>query len=268
MPAMFVLLLILVGYAATTSGFGQSLAFLFSPDFSKLTAKGMLEALGHAFFTLSLGLAIMLAYGSYLPKHYSIGRTALTVAFLDTLVALLAGVAIFSVVFTNSLEPSAGPGLVFQTLPLSFAHMPSGTVVGIFFFFMLLFAAWSSAISITEPAVSSFMERFNSSRKTAALVVGVSAWAIGVAAALSFNVLADIKIINRSIFDFLDYLTTNIMLPLGCMITAVFVGWALPSERSRSALPQMSAGQHKVWLFVLRYISPVLIAIIFFTNLA
>lgn len=268
MPSMFVLLLILVGYAATTPGFGASLSFLFSPDFSKLTAEGVLEALGHAFFTLSLGLAIMLAYGSYLPKEYSIGRTALTVAFLDTLVALLAGVAIFAVVFSNGLEPGAGPGLVFQTLPLSFGQMPSGGLIGIFFFFMLLFAAWSSAISITEPCVCSLMEKFAMSRRSAAIIVGLTAWMIGVSAALSFNLWAEFKILDRGIFDFLDYLTTNILLPLGCMITALFVGWALPADKSRAALPQMSDGLHKLWLLVLRFITPVLIAIVFISNMA
>lgn len=267
MPAMFVLLILLVGYAATTTGFGASLSFLFSPDFSKLTSKGILEALGHAFFTLSLGLAIMLAYGSYLPKHYSIGKTALTVAFLDTLVALLAGIAIFAVVFSNGLAPDKGPGLVFQTLPLSFGQMPFGSVVGALFFFMLLFAAWSSAISITEPSVSSLMERFNTSRRTAAIIIGLSAWGIGISAALSFSLWAEFKILDRTIFDFLDYLTTNILLPLGCMITALFVGWALPAKRSRAALAQMSDRTFKLWFLVVRFITPVLIAIVFIHNM-
>lgn len=267
MPSMFVLLLILVGYAATTPGFGASLSFLFSPDFSKLTSKGILEALGHAFFTLSLGLAIMLAYGSYLPKQYSIGRTAVTVAFLDTLVALLAGVAIFAVVFSNGLTPDKGPGLVFQTLPLSFGQMPFGDLIGVLFFFMLLFAAWSSAISITEPCVSSLMERFNTSRRNAAIIVGLSAWGIGISAALSFNLWAEFKILDRTIFDFLDYLTTNILLPLGCMITALFVGWALPADKSRAALPQMSPRLFQLWLMVVRFIAPVLIAIVFIHNM-
>lgn len=267
MPLMFALLLILVGYAATTPGFNASLSFLFSPDFSKLSAKGVLEALGHAFFTLSLGLAIMLAYGSYLPKHYSIGRTAVTVAFLDTLVALLAGVAIFAVVFSNGLTPDKGPGLVFQTLPLSFGQMPFGNIIGILFFFMLLFAAWSSAISITEPCVSSLMERFNTSRRNAAIIVGLSAWGLGISAALSFNLWAEFKILGLTIFDFLDYLTTNILLPLGCMITALFVGWALPAEKSRAALPQMNEHLFQLWLLVIRFVAPLLITIVFINNM-
>lgn len=265
MPAMFVLLVILVVYATTTPGFDESLAFLFSFDFSKLTAEGVLQALGHAFFTLSLGLGIMLAYGSYLGKDVSITRTAIIVSALDTLVALLAGIVIFSVAFSNDLTPGAGPGLVFQTLPLAFGQMPAGQILSIFFFFMLLFAAWSSAISITEPCVSQLMQRFNISRKRSSVLIGVSAWLIGVLAALSFSVLSDINIIGLSIFDFLDYITTNILIPLGCMITALFCGWAFPTEKSQKALG-LSDKQHSLWIFILRYITPILISIVFISN--
>jgi len=265
MPAMFILLLMLVAYASTTPGFQQSLQFLFSFDFSKLTAEGVLQALGHAFFTLSLGLAIMLAYGSYLGKDVSISRTAVIVSFLDTLVALLAGIVIFSVAFSNNLTPGAGPGLVFQTLPLAFGQMPGGNLLSIFFFFMLLFAAWSSAISITEPCVSQLMQRFNISRKRSSALIGISAWLIGVLAALSFSVLSDTHIIGLSIFDFLDYITTNILLPLGCMITALFCGWALPKTISQEAL-DLNDTQHKLWIFILRFITPVLILIVFISN--
>lgn len=266
MPAMFILLLILVAYASTTPGFGRSLDFLFSFDTSKLSAEGVLQALGHAFFTLSLGMAIMLAYGSYLSDDVSISRTAIMVSILDTLVALLAGVVIFSVAFSNDLTAGAGPGLVFQTLPLAFGQMAMGQILSIFFFFMLLFAAWSSAISITEPCVAQVIQRLKLSRNKASLLVGVGAWSIGVLAALSFSVLSEIQIIGRSIFDFLDYLTTNIMIPLGCMVTALFCGWALPVEKSQKALG-LSDQQFKIWHFLLRYITPVLIGIVFILNL-
>jgi len=267
MPAMFVLLLLLVAYAATTPGFGQSLRFLFSFDASKLTAEGVLQALGHAFFTLSLGLAIMLAYGSYLGEDVSITRTAVAVSILDTLVALLAGIAIFSVVFSNDLVASAGPGLVFQTLPLAFSQMPAGQLLSVFFFVMLLFAAWSSAISITEPCVAQLMQRLNISRRRATVFITLGAWSIGVVAALSFSVLSDVQLMERSIFDFLDYVTTNIMIPLGCMVTAVFCGWALPKASSQQALG-LSPVHFKLWLFLMRYITPVLIAIVFIFNLS
>lgn len=262
MPAMFILLIILVAYAATTPGFSQSLQFLFSPDFSKLTASGVLEALGHAFFTLSLGLAIMLTYGSYLGKDVSIGKTAITVGFLDTLVALLAGLAIFSVVFSNGLEAGAGPGLVFKTLPISFGAMPGGYVIGIFFFVMLLLAAWSSAISITEPCVAALMDATGLSRLPATLIIGFSAWSLGLAAALSFNDWGDISLWGRNIFDFLDYFTTNILLPLGCIVTAIFCARILPRSFSRDALA-MGETSYNLWLFVLRFVTPVLIAIVF-----
>lgn len=265
MPAMFVLLIILVIYATTTPGFDQSVSFLFSFDFSKLTAEGILQALGHAFFTLSLGLGIMLAYGSYLGKDVSIARTAIIVSVLDTLVALLAGIVIFSVAFSNNLTPGAGPGLVFQTLPLAFGKMPAGQLLSIFFFFMLFFAAWSSAISITEPCVAQLMQRFNISRQRASVLIGGSAWLIGVLAALSFSALSHINIIGLSIFDFLDYITTNILIPLGCMITALFCGWAFPKEKSQKALG-LSDKQHRLWILILRYITPMLISIVFISN--
>ncbi|MBC7184837.1 MAG: sodium-dependent transporter, partial [Marinobacter sp.] len=153
MPALFILLLVAVGYATTTGHFGQAVSFLFQPDFSKLSISGVLIALGHAFFTLSLGMAIMMAYGSYLGRDVSIGRTAVIVGITDTAVALLAGLAIFPVVFANSLEPGAGPGLIFQTLPLAFGQMPMGSLFGTLFFILLVFAAWTSAISLLEPVV-------------------------------------------------------------------------------------------------------------------
>lgn len=159
MPALFVLLLLVVGYAMTTSHFGQAAAFLFQPDFSKLTTSGVLVALGHAFFTLSLGMAVMMAYGSYLPKKISIAKTSITVSVIDTGVALLAGLAIFPIVFANGLEPGAGPGLIFQTLPLAFGQMPMGTLFGTLFFVLLIFAAWTSGISCWSPSWNGWKSR-------------------------------------------------------------------------------------------------------------
>ena len=159
MPALFILLLMVVGYATTTGHFGEAVSFLFNPDFSALTVNGVLVALGHAFFTLSLGMAIMMAYGSYLSRDVSIGRTAVSVAIMDTVVALLAGLAIFPVVFANGLEAGAGPGLIFQTLPLAFGNMPMGTLFGTLFFVLLLFAAWTSGISLLEPVVEWIEEK-------------------------------------------------------------------------------------------------------------
>jgi len=153
MPALFVLLLVLVGYAWNSGSFQQGLDFLFEPDFSKITADGILIAMGHAFFTLSLGMGAIMVYGSYLPRHTSITQASIIIAIADTGVALLAGLAIFPIVFANGLEPGAGPGLIFKTLPIAFGHMEAGTMIGTAFFILLSFAAWTSAISLIEPAV-------------------------------------------------------------------------------------------------------------------
>lgn len=267
MPTMFLMLIILVIYAFTTGAAGASLSFLFTPDFSKLTMAGLLTALGHAFFTLSLGMSNIVAYGSYLPKHISITGASITVSFLDTLVALLAGIAIFSVVFANGMEPGAGPGLVFQTLPLAFGKMTGGYAIGITFFFMLVFAAWSSAISLTEAVVSRLTHQYNITRPRAALMTGLVAWCVGLLSVLSFNVLADFKpIMGKTVFDFLDYLTANIMLPLTGLMVAVFVGWVMKKEFSRQEL-ETGAGFHRLWIFCLRYITPILVLLVFIYNL-
>lgn len=270
MPAMFVLLLVLVVYAFTTGGASASLNFLFSPDFSKLTMAGVLTALGHAFFTLSLGMSNIVTYGSYLPRHISITGASVTVSLLDTVVALLAGVAIFSVVFANSMEPGAGPGLVFQTLPLAFGSMTGGHIIGIAFFFMLVFAAWSSAISLTEACVSRVTAVYHLSRRKAALITGIVAWTVGLLSVLSFNTLADFKPVSihgepKTIFDFLDFLTTNIMLPLTGLMVAVFVGWIMNKKFS---LEELESGEilHNIWMGCLRYITPVLVLIVFIYN--
>ncbi|MBQ93767.1 MAG: sodium-dependent transporter, partial [Marinobacter sp.] len=191
MPALFVLLLIVVGYAMTTGHFGQAAAFLFQPDFSKLTTSGILVALGHAFFTLSLGMAVMMAYGSYLPKNISIAKTSITVSVIDTGVALLAGLAIFPIVFANGLEPGAGPGLIFQTLPLAFGQMPMGSLFGTLFFVLLIFAAWTSGISLLEPIVEWLEERKGMNRTVSTLGAGFVCWGLGIASILSLNLWSD-----------------------------------------------------------------------------
>ncbi|MCW8868797.1 MAG: sodium-dependent transporter, partial [Marinobacter sp.] len=212
MPALFVLLLIVVGYAMTTGHFGQAAAFLFQPDFSKLTTSGILVALGHAFFTLSLGMAVMMAYGSYLPKNISIAKTSITVSVIDTGVALLAGLAIFPIVFANGLEPGAGPGLIFQTLPLAFGQMPMGSLFGTLFFVLLIFAAWTSGISLLEPIVEWLEERKGMNRTVSTLGAGFVCWGLGIASILSLNLWSDFAPLGfvpmlegKTIFDLLDF---------------------------------------------------------------
>ncbi|MBL3558441.1 MULTISPECIES: sodium-dependent transporter [Marinobacter] len=273
MPALFVLLLVAVGYATTTGHFGEAVAFLFTPDFSALTVDGVLVALGHAFFTLSLGMAIMMAYGSYLGDDVSIGRTAVTVSIMDTVVALMAGLAIFPVVFANGLEAGAGPGLIFQTLPLAFGQMPMGSVFGALFFVLLLFAAWTSAISLLEPVVEWLEDKLIFGRIGSTVVVGLACWLLGIASILSLNEwsgFAPLGMFERfegnTIFDLLDFFTANVMLPLSGLLTALFVGWVVAKESLQSNLA-LQGGSFTLWYNLVRFVTPVAVAIVFVYNL-
>lgn len=264
MPALFLLLLMLVGYAMSKGDFARGLAFMFTPDFSKIQADAVLIALGHAFFTLSLGMGAIMVYGSYLPQETSIARASVTIALMDTAVALLAGMAIFPLVFANNLEPGSGPGLIFQTLPIAFGHMPGGAFFGALFFILLVFAAWTSAISLIEPVVAWLVENHGFSRVHAAVLVGMGTWLLGLLTVLSFNVLAGFKpLAGKTIFDLLDYLTANIMLPLGGFLIALFAGWVMQRKLSEDELAMTSRG-YKLWRLVIRFISPPAIALVFF----
>jgi len=263
MPALFVLLFVLVGYAMNTDSFDKGLIFLFSPDFSKITAAGILTAMGHAFFTLSLGMGAIMVYGSYLPSGVSIAKTTFVIAAADTLVALLAGAAIFPIVFANGLEPGAGPGLIFQTLPIAFGQMPGGTLFGTLFFVLLVFAALSSSISLIEPAVAWVMERFSMTRGMASFWCGLLTWFIGLGTIASFNVGEEIKLFGLTFFDLLDYLTANIMLPLGGLLIALFAGWILLADKSREALEMREGVAFLVWRFLVRFVAPAAVFVVF-----
>ncbi|WP_372981930.1 sodium-dependent transporter [Marinobacter sediminum] len=273
MPALFILLLVAVGYATTTGHFGEAVSFLFTPDFGALSVSGVLIALGHAFFTLSLGMAIMMAYGSYLSRDISIARTAISVAVMDTGVALLAGLAIFPVVFANGLEAGAGPGLIFQTLPLAFGNMPMGGLFGTLFFVLLLFAAWTSGISLLEPVVEWVEEKTSMARTGSAILVGILCWGLGIASILSLNVWSDVaplamfeRFEGKTIFDLLDFFTANIMLPLSGLLTAVFVGWFVAKESLKLDLA-LDGGGFQLWFGLIRYVTPVAVIIVFAYNL-
>ncbi|NEV63884.1 sodium-dependent transporter [Thiorhodococcus minor] len=282
MPALFVLLLVLVGYAMSLGAFSQGLDFLFSPNFEKVfysceataagveqchfTGEPMLVALGHAFFTLSLGMGAIMVYGSYMPAKASIARATFAIVLADTGVALLAGMAIFPIVFSNGLEPAAGPGLIFQTLPIAFGAMPAGQLFGTLFFVLLVFAAWSSAISLIEPAVAWLVENHGMKRVPAAAFVGMLAWFLGIGTVLSFNLLSgeEFQLFGKTIFDLLDYLTANILLPLGGLFIALFTGWVMSRSASLDELRMRDGIGYKTWSLLVRYVSPLLVAIVFF----
>lgn len=272
MPALFVLLVLLLGYAINSGHFTEGLEFLFNPDFSKLSREGVLSALGHAFFTLSLGMGAIMVYGSYMPGGASIATTTLTIAFMDTLVALVAGMAIFPIVFANGLEPGAGPGLVFISLPIAFGQMPGGMIFGTLFFVLLTFAAWTSAISIIEPAVAFLVENRGMTRKKATGVVVGFAWVLGMLTVMSFGgwgfefEFAGAKKTD-GIFDILDILTTNFLLPLGGLAIALFAGWVMSSEDTAEELAIGESGMYKVWRVLVRYISPAGVVLFFLHSL-
>ena len=263
MPTLFILLIVLVGYAMNSGAFAQGVKFLFEPDFSKISANSVLIAMGHAFFTLSLGMGAIMVYGSYLPKDTSIAKTAFIVAGADTLVALLAGLAIFPIVFANQLEPGAGPGLIFQTLPIAFGHMPGGAFFGTLFFILLVFAAWTSSISLIEPAVAWLVENKNMSRQRACFWTGLATWFMGLGTVFSFNIWSEVKFLDKTFFDLIDYLTSNIMLPLGGLAIAIFAGWAMNTTTVRSELAMVNERSFKLWRFLVRYVTPVAVIIVF-----
>lgn len=262
MPALFGLLFLLVLYAMTTGAFVQGIHFLFQPNFSELSATGVLVALGHAFFTLSLGMGAVMVYGSYMPANTSIATASITIVAADTVVALLAAMAIFPIVFANGLEPGAGPGLVFQTLPLAFGHMPAGSFFGMLFFILLSFAAWSSAISLIEPAVAWLVENRGVDRVRSAIICGIGVWLLGFGTIMSFNLWSDYELFDRTFFGLLDFLTSNIMLPLGGFFVAIFAAWILKREITRSELAIRSPFAYTLWQFLVRYVAPVAVIIV------
>ncbi len=269
MPALFIILLVLDGYAMNSGKFMVAYHYLFDADFSRITARGVLVALGHAFFTLSLGMGAIMVYGAYLPQQVSIARATVAIALIDTLVALLAGLAIFPLVFANGLSPGEGPGLVFKTLPIAFGLMPGGTLFGTLFFILLVFAAWTSSISLAEPAVAWLVESYHITRVKAVTWCGIAAWLLGIASVLSFNLWSGFAPLDfvpgfetKTVFDLLDFLAANILLPLGGLLIALFAGRVMSRAASVEELAMSSPG-YALWRFVVRYIAPAAIVLIF-----
>ncbi|MCX2523306.1 sodium-dependent transporter [Larsenimonas rhizosphaerae] len=262
MPGLVVLLAVMIVYAFFSGGFGEGARFLFAFDPSKLTAGALLAALGHAFFTLSLASGAILTYGAYLPAHRSIASTTVLVALCDTLIALMAGLAIFPIIFANGMDPSSGPGLIFMSLPMAFDHMPFGGIIATVFFIMLSLAALTSSISMVEATIA-FLERHTRySRRALSVMVGVVLWIISMMAMLSFNAGADWTPGGKTVFDWLDYLTSRWMMPLGGLLTAIMAGYVFNRQALKDELA-VSSLVWGLWQFALRYITPVGIVLIF-----
>jgi len=266
MPLLGLILFIIVGYNVINGGFGEAVAYLFTPDLSKLTGSVMLAALGHAFFTLSIGMGIMIAYGSYLGREVNLLKTARTVVILDTVIALAAGLAIFPIIFSHGLDPSSGPGLIFVSLPIAFGSMTAGTIIGTLFFLLITFAALTSSISLLEPTVEFLEERTSMSRTMSTISASIVIWLLGIAALLSFNLWADFTIMGNGIFDALDKVTSKFLLPLTGLAGIIFFGWKMDQTAIQREL-NLSGGTWQVWQIVVKFIAPIAIIAVFIATL-
>ena len=245
-PGLFIVLAGLFAYSATLPGFASSCRFLFDPQFSLMTVGGVMEAIGHGFFTLGVGVCALMAYGSFMSKSYDVASLSLMTAVVDTIIALMCGIVIFSVVFSFGLEPGEGETLIFVTLPRLFGSIPGGEIVAGLFFVLVLFSALTSAISMLEPVINTIEERWQLSRQWACGIVWFASHCLGVAVILSLSNVWSIKIFGLNLFEALDKTTTHILMPMVGVGTAFFVGWKMdaPLREQLSARP-----------FLYRYIS-------------
>ena len=266
MPAFFVLFLAITIYGATTGGFSEAVAYLFTFDFSKLTGPVMLAAVGQAFFSLSLGVAGMMTYGAYVGRDVNLASTSGIIASADTLVALLAGLCIFPIVFAAGLDANAGPGLMFQSLPLAFQDIPFGSLIGLLFFVMVFFAALTSSVSLLEAPTAWLKDRLRIARSTAtAMVAGAAAilgalaawfWGAPVPGVSGMTLFAD-----QDLFNVLDTVTSKLLMPIGAILTSVFVGW-VASRRLIDNENGLSDGLHSFWLLLVRWLCPLALGVI------
>ncbi len=263
MPLLFLALIGLDIYGLSTKGFNEAWNFLFSVKTELITPRVIIDAMGHAFFTLAVGAGALLVYGAYVPRGDSICGPVMTVAGLDILVALLSGLAIFPIVFTYGLHPAGGPGLLFEVLPIAFAQMPWGGLIGAVFFLLFMFAALTSSINLAEPLVILLAERYTGSRKKASLIVGLIAWIVGIGSCLSFNRWENYKLFGQwNFFGVVTDLATNIMLPIGGLGFAIFAGWIMHKDTTQKDL-QLSSFWFNIWHFLIRYVATAGILIIF-----
>ncbi|PYZ93865.1 sodium-dependent transporter [Salipaludibacillus keqinensis] len=268
MPLLAVLVLVLAGYSLTLGGAQEALSFLFTPDWSSLRDPNVyFAALGQAFFSLSLGMGALITYGSYLSKKDKLPGAAASVAGLDTLFAIVAGLMIFPAVFAFGIEPDSGPGLVFITLPGIFDSMAGGGLYGLAFFFLLSAAALSSGVSLLEVAVAYFMRKFQWSRQKTSIFVGLIIFAIGIPSSLGMGVLDHVSIFGRDIFDTMDFIASNVFLPIGGLIIALFIGWGWKKADVLEASDLGDSVIGTIWMVILRFFAPIAIFIIFLSSI-
>ena len=260
MPVLFLLMVALCVRAVTLPGAGEGLSFLFKPDFSKVDGKAVLDALGQAMFSLSIGLGVLITYGSYVRKQDNLFRSSIIIASTDTLIAVMAGVAIFPAVFAFGQDPTSGPSLVYETLPNVFNSMPGGIAFSIAFFVLLSIAALTSTVSMLEAIVLFVMQEFKLKRVTAAVLCTLATLVLGILCTLSFGPLKEVTFLGKTIFDILDTLTATYMLPLGALAIVIFMGWFYPKKEVLDEVTNqhtLKAGFFKAYYFIMRYVAPV-----------
>ena len=263
MPFLFFFVILVSIYSSFIGDFKSTISFLFNPDFSVITPQIVISAMGQAFFSLSVGMGAIMAYGAYMPEKQMIGKTVLTIILLDTFVALAAGLAIFPIVFSNtSLQITAGPGLIFETLPVAFYSLPLGSIFSSIFFILITIAALSSSISLLEPFTAWIEETGKMNRASIVFILGILIWILGLGSIFSFNIWSDLKLFGLTFLGLLDYLTNNIMLPLGGFFVTVLIGWVLPKDFLKENL-KLSDTFFYWFYFTLRFIAPSSIILIF-----
>lgn len=264
MPLMLFLLVALAGYNYFAGGFSEAIVWLFTPDFSKIGPGTVLVAIGQAFFSIGVAMGGMMIYGSYLPKSISITQSVFIIVIADTAVAVLAGLVIFPAVFANGLDPAAGPGLIFQTLPVAFAQMPGGYVFSILFFVMLSFAGITSMVGLVECVNGWLQDSYDMPRHKSALLVVGSIALLSVLSILSYNVMSDYTIGGKNFNDALDYFSNQILLPLGGLLIAIFAGWVVSKETTKNELSSLNDFGYQVWHFLIRFVVPPALIVILY----
>ena len=265
MPMLGFLMIFMVIYSMINGDFTKAFSFLFAPDFSDVTSDTLLQAMGQAFFSLSLGMGSIMAYGAYMPKDQQVVSSSFTVASLDTLIAMLAGLAIFPIIFAFNLEPNSGPGLVFVSMLSAFNQMQFGQLIGPLFFILLSVAALSSSISLLEPGVAYLSEEGILSRKRSAEIISFFIWVLGIGSVLSFNIWSDVDIIlGKNFLDSMDLIANQILLPLGGMLIAIFVGWFMKESLIKDEIGNTNNALYLIWRIFVKFVAPLCVGYIFY----
>jgi NSS family neurotransmitter:Na+ symporter len=268
MPALFAVILLLVIYGMVEGDFAAAARFLFNPDFSSMTGESFLVALGQALFSLGIGVGLMITYSAYMPRDYSLRTSATVICVGDTVAALLAGFAIFPIVFASGLDPAEGPGLIFVTLPVAFGNMAGGHIFGTMFFVLLLFAAYTSAIGMLEPVVAWLEERRPGRRKQMAMIAGLAVWVLGLGSVFSFSFMADFQPlgflgVEKNFFGIADFTVANVLAPINAFLIALFAGWVLRSKVVDEEFENDSGRWKTYWRIANRFLAPAALIIVF-----